>query len=107
MSAYTGKRVKTSSDVRSMSMSLRFAKMSPFAKAPEKFKEGDAGYDLFAAEEKSIAPGSRACIKTDIQIAVPSGSYGRIASRSGLAARCSVDVGAGVIDAGYRGNVKV
>lgn len=44
---------------------------------------------------------------TDISIAVPAGTYGRVAPRSGLASKHSIDVGAGVIDADYRGPVKV
>ena len=46
-------------------------------------------------------------MKTDIQIALPSGCYGRVAPRSGLAAKHFIDVGAGVIDEDYRGNVGV
>ena len=49
----------------------------------------------------------RAMLKTDIAIAVPSGTYGRVASRSGLALKHGLDVGAGVIDEDYRGNVGV
>lgn len=101
------KRAKTASDVSVGDVPLRFAKLSTFAKEPKKGSIGAAGFDLFAAEEKSIAPGARMCVKTDIQIAVPPGSYGRIAPRSGLASRLSVDVGAGVVDSDYRGNVQV
>lgn len=54
-----------------------------------------------------IAPQDKAIVKTDIQIAVPSGCYGRVAPRSGLAAKHFIDVGAGVIDEDYRGNVGV
>lgn len=46
-------------------------------------------------------------VKTDIRVAVPLGCYGRVAPRSGLALKNSIDVGAGVIDADYRGNVGV
>lgn len=46
-------------------------------------------------------------VDTDISIAVPVGTYGRVAPRSGLASKHSIDVGAGVIDADYRGPVKV
>jgi len=46
-------------------------------------------------------------VKTDLSIAVPAGTYGRVAPRSGLAWKHSIDVGAGVIDADYRGNVGV
>ena len=86
---------------------LRFVKLSPNAKAPVRSSEQAAGFDLFAAEEAVVAPGSRFCVATDLQISVPRGSYGRIAPRSGLAAKCSLDVGAGVVDADFRGNFKV
>jgi len=86
---------------------LRFAKMSEHAKAPTRGSSVAAGYDLYAAEEMVIEPGKRACVKTDIQIEVPDGTYGRVAPRSGLAAKHGIDVGAGVVDKDYRGNVMV
>ena len=66
-----------------------------------------AGYDIYSAEATQIEPASRKLIKTDIAIAIPEGTYARIAARSGLAAKYSIDVGAGVIDADFRGEVKV
>jgi len=86
---------------------LRFAKLSEHAKAPTRGSSVAAGYDLYAAEEMVIEPGKRACVKTDIQIEVPDGTYGRVAPRSGLAAKHGIDVGAGVVDKDYRGNVMV
>jgi len=86
---------------------LRFAKMSEHAKAPTRGSSVAAGYDLYAAEEMVLEPGKRACVKTDIQIEVPDGTYGRVAPRSGLAAKHGIDVGAGVVDKDYRGNVMV
>jgi len=86
---------------------LRFAKLSEHAQAPTRGSSVAAGYDLYAAEEMVIEPGKRACVKTDIQIEVPDGTYGRVAPRSGLAAKHGIDVGAGVVDKDYRGNVMV
>lgn len=86
---------------------LRFTKMSVTARAPVKASPLAAGFDLFAAENVSIEPGGRACVRTDIQLAVPAGCYARIAPRSGLALSRGIDVGAGVIDPDYRGNVFV
>ena len=86
---------------------LRFVKLSEFATAPYRASPGAAGYDLYSAREKIIAPGGRACILTDLQLGIPFGCYGRIAPRSGLAVKNGVDVGAGVIDANFRGNVGV
>ncbi|XP_032831833.2 deoxyuridine 5'-triphosphate nucleotidohydrolase, mitochondrial isoform X2 [Petromyzon marinus] len=61
----------------------------------------DSAYDY------EIPPMDRLVVQTDIQIALPAGCYGRIAPRSGLAAKHGIDVGAGVVDEDYRGNVGV
>lgn len=81
--------------------------MSPHAHVPVKGTEHSAGFDLFSAEEKTVPGNGKALIKTDLKIRVPFGCYGRIAPRSGLTVKHFIDVGAGVIDADYRGNVKV
>jgi len=86
---------------------LQFAKLSEFATIPTRGSIDSAGYDLYAAYDAVIPVGHRKLIKTDIQIAVPSGCYARIAPRSGLAFKHGIDVGAGVVDADYRGNVQV
>ncbi|XP_059746271.1 deoxyuridine 5'-triphosphate nucleotidohydrolase, mitochondrial isoform X1 [Bos taurus] len=59
------------------------------------------------AYDYTVPPMEKVLVKTDIQIALPSGCYGRVAPRSGLAAKHFIDVGAGVIDEDYRGNVGV
>lgn len=66
-----------------------------------------AGYDLYAAADLKIPSRGKGLVSTQISIAVPEGTYGRIAPRSGLAAKHSIDTGAGVIDADYRGEVRV
>ena len=66
-----------------------------------------AGFDLFSAISVLIPPKSKALIPTDLSVAIPVGCYGRIAARSGLALKHHIDVGAGVIDADYRGNVGI
>ncbi|KAM9409051.1 deoxyuridine 5'-triphosphate nucleotidohydrolase, mitochondrial [Pholidichthys leucotaenia] len=86
---------------------LRFAKLSENATAPSRGSAKAAGYDLYSAYDYSIGPMDKAVVKTDIQIAVPHGCYGRVAPRSGLAAKHFIDVGAGVVDEDYRGNVGV
>ncbi|KAM6308821.1 deoxyuridine 5'-triphosphate nucleotidohydrolase, mitochondrial [Aegotheles albertisi] len=86
---------------------LRFTKLSENAFAPSKGSARAAGYDLYSAYDCVIPPMEKAVVKTDIQIALPSGCYGRVAPRSGLAAKHFIDVGAGVIDEDYRGNVGV
>ena len=60
-----------------------------------------------SAHETTIPGRGKALVDTDLAIAVPTGTYGRIAPRSGLASKNHIDTGAGVIDADYRGQVKV
>ncbi|KAJ7994814.1 hypothetical protein DPEC_G00253370 [Dallia pectoralis] len=86
---------------------LKFAKLSDNATAPTRGSAKAAGYDMYSAYDYRIGPMDKAIVKTDIQIAVPSGHYGRVAPRSGLAAKHFIDVGAGVVDEDYRGNVGV
>ena len=85
---------------------LRFVRLSDRAVAPKRGSVDAAGFDLAAAGSAVIAPGARALIATDLQLAVPEGTYGRIAPRSSLA-KCSVSVDGGVIDGDFRGNVHV
>lgn len=86
---------------------LPFVRVSEEARPPMRASDGAAGFDLFSAQNAVIPPGGRACIKTDLRFAIPIGYYGRVAPRSGLAHLYGIDVGAGVIDADYRGNVAV
>tara|TARA_Y100000310_G_C20687347_1_gene819947 strand:- start:955 stop:1494 length:540 start_codon:yes stop_codon:yes gene_type:complete len=86
---------------------IRFNKIHPHAKPPAKQKAWDAGYDLHACETMSIGPMERKVIPIGLSIEIPSGYYGRIAPRSGLAASKGIDVLGGVVDSGYRGEVKV
>ncbi|NWV00128.1 DUT protein, partial [Upupa epops] len=86
---------------------LRFSRLSENASAPSRGSARAAGYDLYSAYDCVIPPMEKAVVKTDIQIALPAGCYGRVAPRSGLAAKHFIDVGAGVIDEDYRGNVGV
>lgn len=81
--------------------------LSEHAKPPTRGSQHAAGYDLYAAHPTTIPGRGKALISTDIAIAVPAGTYGRVAPRSGLAVKHSIDCGAGVIDADYRGEVKV
>lgn len=87
---------------------LYVQRLSEHAVIPTRGSEYAAGFDLSAAEEKIIkGNGGRALVKTDLRIACPPGTYLRIAPRSGLAYKFGIDVGAGVIDADYRGPVGV
>ena len=86
---------------------LRFSKLTKNAFTPTKGSKLAAGYDLYSAYEYNIPAMGKVLVKTDIQISCPSGSYGRVAPRSGLANKYFIHVGAGVIDPDYRGNVGV
>jgi dUTP pyrophosphatase len=86
---------------------LQFKKLHPDAKLPVRANPGDAGYDLSCIENVEIPAGDRLLIRTGLAVAVPEGYYGRIAPRSGLAVKLAVQTGAGVVDAGYRGELKV
>ena len=86
---------------------LIYKKLSDDAIIPKRSSKNAAGFDLFSTENKIIFPRSQNCVKTDIAIMVPRDTYARIAPRSGLTVKYSLDVGGGVIDADYRGNVKV
>lgn len=66
-----------------------------------------AGYDLSSAHAAVVPAHGKQLIKTDLAISTPLDCYGRIAPRSGLALKRHIDVGAGVVDADYRGNVGV
>lgn len=76
---------------------------------PVRAVRGDAGADLRSDEELTIAPGKRATVGTGIHIALEDGYAGLVYSRSGLAAKHGVFVlnAPGLIDSGYRGEVKV
>ena len=86
---------------------LKFVKISSAAHRPTKGSSLAAGYDLYSASKVTIPANGIARIPTDLKVSVPSGTYGRIAPRSGLAIKHSIDVGAGVIDEDYRGPVYV
>ena len=88
-------------------MDIKYSRLNPEAKQPFQANESDAGYDLFSTEYITIEPFQRKLVSTGISIEIPQGFYGRIAPRSGLACKKGIDVMAGVIDSGYRGEIKV
>lgn len=93
-------------DVDAVSSVLGVQRLTRDAELPARQTSGAAGYDLYASASVSILPGKRALVPTGIAIALPEGHYGRVAPRSSLAVK-GIDVSAGVIDADYRGEVKV
>ncbi|GIL49476.1 hypothetical protein Vafri_5803, partial [Volvox africanus] len=86
---------------------LLVKKLSDKATLPKRGSAGAAGYDLASAEDTIVPARGKVLVKTDISIRVPKGTYGRVAPRSGLAAKNFIDTGAGVVDEDYRGNVGV
>ncbi|KAF5363794.1 hypothetical protein D9756_000787 [Leucocoprinus leucothites] len=86
---------------------LLIKRHSEKARLPTRGSPLSAGYDLYSAEKKVIPAHGKALVNTQISIAVPAGTYGRVAPRSGLASKFMIDTGAGVIDADYRGIVFV
>ena len=79
------------------------------AVVPGRAYEGDAGLDLAACERVELAPGERAVIGTGLAVAIPNGHAGFVQPRSGLADRNGITIvnSPGLIDAGYRGELKV
>lgn len=87
--------------------SLRVKRLSPDATLPVRGSPGAVGYDLYALQGCIILPGRRGVVPTGISVELPPGCYGRIAPRSGLAVRHGIQVGAGVVDPDYTGELKV
>lgn len=87
--------------------SLKVMLLSQDAKLPEINTPGSIGYDLSSAQDLLVPAHGRVLVLTNIAVQLPVGTYGRIAPRSGLALKHSVDVAAGVIDPGYTGDIGV
>lgn len=87
---------------------IKVKKLHPLAQIPKRSNSTDAGADLYSVENVTIPPLSRSLVHTGISLEIPSQSiYGRIAPRSGLALKNGIDVLAGVVDSGYRGEICV
>jgi dUTP pyrophosphatase len=103
----TGNAKAAATSVAAQPLKLYVKKLSTSAVIPVRGSAGAAGYDLFSAYKCTVKARGKELVKTDLSIAVPEGTYGRIAPRSGLAWKNSIDVGAGVVDADYRGNIGI
>lgn len=86
---------------------VEIERKSPLAVTPTQGNESDAGYDLSSIVVTHIGSGERALIRTGIAVAIPEGHVGYIKPRSGLALNYGIDVLGGVIDSGYRGEIRV
>ena len=83
--------------------------LDPDLEPPRYARPGDAGLDLLAAEDVSLSPGARAAIPTGIAVAIPEGYAGFVHARSGRALKEGLGLAnaPGLIDSGYRGEIKV
>lgn len=107
-SAPSIKRTMSSNPAPAVSPSdLLVQKLSPSASLPTRGSALAAGYDIYASKATTIPAGGRTVVATDIAIAIPEGTYARVAPRSGLAVKHGIQTGAGVVDADYRGMVGV
>ena len=88
-------------------MSFVVTKLVDHAIIPTRAHDSDAGMDLSSSEDVTVPAGSQVFVGTGIAISIPCDCYGRVAPRSGLAAKHSIHVMAGVIDSGYKGEIKV
>ena len=88
-------------------MTLKIKKLSPTAILPKYVLPHDAGMDLYACETTVIAAQERTLIATGIAMAIPIGYVGLIWDKSGIATKHGLKTMAGVIDSGYRGEVKI
>lgn len=84
---------------------LHFKQLDPRAVLPVRGSALAAGLDLCSIEDAELLPKQRAMVRTGLAVAIPPGFYGRVAPRSGLAAKKGLDVLAGVIDSDYRGEI--
>ena len=90
-------------------MELPVAKLKEEAVLPTRAHDGDAGLDLYACESAHLGPGERWSVGTGIAVQIPEGHAGLVLPRSGLAREHGIALvnGPGLIDAGYRGEVRV
>jgi dUTP pyrophosphatase len=88
---------------------VSFQRLSDAASAPRRAHDHDAGWDLRAAEAATIGPGERVSVGTGIAVEIPAGHAGLVLPRSGLAMRHGIALvnAPGLIDSGYRGEVRV
>lgn len=88
---------------------LKVKRLDPRAVLPTRAHPGDAGLDLHALEPAELAPGQRASVRTGIAVAIAEGYAGLVLPRSGLAARHGIALvnAPGLIDSGYRGEIRV
>ncbi|HWA53065.1 MAG TPA: dUTP diphosphatase [Solirubrobacterales bacterium] len=90
-------------------MELPIARLNENAVLPTRAHEGDAGLDLYACEAAHIGPGERWSVGTGVAVEIPAGHAGLVLPRSGLAKKHGIALvnAPGLIDSGYRGEIRV
>jgi dUTP pyrophosphatase len=90
-------------------VNLRVRRLDERAVLPTRAHDGDAGLDLYALEDASLAPGERGQVRTGVAVEIPDGHAGLVLPRSGLALRHGIALvnAPGLIDPGYRGELRV
>jgi dUTP pyrophosphatase len=88
---------------------VKVTRLDPRARLPARAYEQDAGFDLYALEPRRLAPGGRGTVRTGIAVEIPVGHAGLVLPRSGLAERHGIALvnAPGLIDSGYRGELRV
>jgi len=87
-------------------VTFKIVHLNDFAQTPTKADSGCAGYDIYSTETIVIKKNERRLVSTGISVEVPNYHYIRVAPRSGLSCK-GIDIGAGVVDSSYRGEIKV
>jgi dUTP pyrophosphatase len=92
-----------------VAVALPIRRLRPDAVLPERAYPGDAGLDLASCERVELAPGARALVATGLAVAIPEGYAGFVQPRSGLAVKHGISIvnTPGLIDSGYRGELRV
>lgn len=90
-------------------VAIQILRLDPELPLPSYAHPGDAGADLFAREDVTLAPGERRLVPTGVALALPEGYVALVHPRSGLAARSGLSIvnAPGTVDAGYRGEIQV
>jgi len=94
-------------DARFAGKTIRVKKTEKKAIVPTRSNQSDAGWDLYSVTTRPIAPSQRVTIKTGISLEIPEEYVGLIWPRSGMSVKNGIDVLAGVVDSGYRGEIMV
>ncbi len=94
-------------DARFSGLTIKVKKTEGNAIIPTRANQSDAGWDLYCCHSRNLAPNQRALYRTGVSFEIPEGYVGLVWPRSGLSVKRGIDVLAGVIDSGYRGEVRV